>query len=551
MANEILTPITLWEGFDDTLPLKETVLKSETIGNAVFNYVYFSGRQVGKSRVRIYGVYAKQKKPKSDTIIILPSVSDAFDVDLVSYYSNLGFNVLTVDLCGKRDGATDFTDYPEDISYANFNTRGTTMDFVDKTAKETCWYEWCAVARYAVSYAKADNPNGKIGVLGLKHGANVAWQLVGTDDRVSAAAFAYGAGWLAYKGVNKFTQEEIQLDDERCKFIAGVDAHSYAQLVKVPVLYLGATNSFEFDAERAVDTLQRVNNQNKCWHNFVNSSVDTLDEYCLADVNYFFLKHLSGKRIKLPTTPKLSVEVDGEDVYYTVEYSNFDEVKSVQVYASSNDYEPNKRVWFMPVKVASEDCKITFKRRLYGFVDFDIAYAVVKYKNGMAVSSKFSFEKIEVNSNSKIPSVIFSSSRLMTTFIIDKFSGKRLGNVFTEEKLREYVSGPLGILGISTKNTISSYAIKNFASTLSDSSFIKFDSFTPISDTVTIKLLSSNGFEYVSTVNLSGQNSWQNVTVEFNEFKTEIGMPIKNFDDIYSIAVSSKGNVAINNFLIL
>ncbi|MBQ3235609.1 MAG: dienelactone hydrolase family protein [Clostridia bacterium] len=551
MANEILTPITLWEGFDDSLPFKETVLKTETIGNAVFNYFYFSGRSVAKKRVRIYGVYAKQKNTKSDTIVILPSVSEGADVNLVSYFSSLGFNVLTVDLRGKVDGETDFTVYPDEISYANYEQRGRRMDYVDTNARETSWYEWCAVARYAVSYAKADNPNGKIGVLGLKHGANVAWQLTATDDRVNAAVFAFGAGWLAYKGVDKFSQEEIELDDERCRFIAGVDAHSYAQLVKVPVLYLGATNSPEFDPERAIDTLQRVNNQNKSWHNFVNSSFDTLDRYCLTDVQVFFQKYLSSKRVKFPSVPKISLEVDGEDVVYTVEFSNVDDVKSVHVYASSNAMNASERVWFMPPLESSKEGECVFRRRLHGFVDFEIAYAVVKYNSGLALSSKFVFENVNINSNSKIPNVIFSSSRLMTTFIVDDFKGKKLGNTFTVDKLREYVNGPLGILGVSTKNTLISYAIKEFGEVLNDKSFIKFDVFTQVADTVTIKLLSKSGFEYATSVKLLGQNKWQNLTVEFSEFKTDIGMPIKNFDDIYSIAVSSQGGVAVNNFLVL
>ena len=551
MSNEILTPITLWEGFDDSLPFKETVLKTETIGNANFNYFYFSGRSILKKRVRIYGVYAKQKNTKSDTIIILPSVSERADVNLVTHFASLGFNVLTVDLRGKVDGEADYTVYPEEISYANYETRGRTMEFVDDSAKNTCWYEWCAVARYAVSYAKANNPNGKIGVLGLKHGANVAWQLTATDDRVDASAFAFGAGWLAYKGVSKFSQEEIELDDERCRFIAGVDAHSYAQLVKVPVLYLGATNSPEFDPERAVDTLQRANNQNKSWHNFVNSSVDTLDSYCLNDVNCFFQKYLSAKRVKFPNIPKISLEVDGEDVIYTVEFSTALDVKSVHVYTSSNELNSSERVWFMPPLESASDGKCVFRRRLHGFVEFEIAYAVVKYNTGIALSSKFVFESVNVNSNSKIPCVIFSSSRLMTTFIVDNFKGKKLGNTFTLDKLREYVSGPLGILGVSTKNTLVSYAIKEFSNVLDGSSFIKFDVYTPVNDTITIKLLSKSGFEYLTSVNLAGQNKWQNLTIEFSEFKTDIGMPIKKFDDIYLISVSSNGGVAINNFLVL
>lgn len=551
MANNILTPLNLWDDFNSLLPLKETTLKRETIQNAVFNYVYFSGRQVGNERVRIYGIYAEQKNSKAGTIIIVPSVDEPLDADLVLYFSNCGFNVLAVDLYGKCDNCTDFTVYPQAISYANYVEAGRTFDFVDNTAKETCWYEWSAVVRYAISYAKEKKPMGKIGLLGVKHGANVAWQVSAVDDRVNTSAFLFGAGWQAYKGVYKYTQEEIELDDERCRFIAGVDAHSYAQLVKVPVLYLGATNNPEFDVERAVDTLQRVDNHNKTWHHFVNVAIDKLDRYSLKDLEIFFSKFISNKKIKLQNVPKVYLEQDGEDVIYTVECADVENIEKVQVFASSNDINPAERVWFMPSLSSSNEGVFTFKRRLYGIVDFEIAYAVVRYKNGLTLSSKFAFDKINVKSNSKIPNVIFSSSRLLTRFMFKEIKADLLSNVICVDKIKTYINGPFGILGISTKNKLISYAVKKFADVLNENSFIKFDVFTSVPDVIKIDFITNDGMEFSHKITLSPCDKWQNLTIELSDFKTDIGMPIKDYSKINAICVSSKGDVAINNFLVL
>lgn len=552
MANKILTPVTLWDKFSSNLPLNETTLLSETIGNAVFNYVYFSGRNVGSSRVRIYGIYAQQKNAKASTVIILPDVAGTVDVDLITHFSNLGFNVLSVDLRGKREGVLDYTVYPDKITHANYDNSSETFNYVKTTAKDTCWYEWCAVAKYAVSYAKSKSPNAKIGVLGIKHGANVAWQLTATDDRVSASAFVSGAGWLAYKNVFKHSGEEIVLDDERCKFIAGVDMHTYAQHVKVPVFYTATTNSDNFDVDRAVDTLQRVDNQNKCWFNFTNASKSVIDENSLKDIEIFFEKFIGGKKVKLPLIPKIYAELDGEEVNYTVEVSQFSEVESVSVYASNNDLNPADRVWFyLAQPKLVKDGEYLFKRRLYGQVNFELCYAVVKYKNGLTLSSKFDYQELNVHSNSKIPSVMFSSSKLMTSFIVKDVKTELLGDVFSLEKLYNYVKGPCGIVGVSTKNTLITYSIKKFLDTLSGDSLIKFDAFTSVPDTLTIKLYSSDGNEYFITNYLEGSEKWQNFTVPFLEFKTEIGMPLKNFQDIYCMTVYSQGSVLVNNFLIL
>lgn len=552
MANKILTPVTLWDKFSSNLPLNETTLLSETIGNAVFNYVYFSGRNVGSSRVRIYGIYAEQKNVKASTVIILPDVSGTVDVDLITHFSNLGFNVLSVDLAGKRDGVLDYTVYPEKISHANFENCSETFNFVKTTAKDTCWYEWCAVAKYAISYAKSKSPNAKIGVLGIKHGANVAWQLTATDERVNASAFVSGAGWLAYKNVFKHSGEEIVLDDERCKFIAGVDMHTYAQHVKVPVFFTATTNSDNFDVDRAVDTLQRVDNQNKCWFNFTSASKSVIDKNSLKDIEFFFEKFIGGKKIKLPSIPKIYSELFEEEVKYTVEVSLSSEVESVSVYASNNDLNPADRVWFYlanPIKVDGDE--YIFKRRIYGQVNFELCYAVVKYKNGLTLSSKFDYQELNVHSNSKIPSVIFSSSRLMTSFIVKDVKTKLLGDVFSLDKLYNYVKGPCGIVGVSTKNTLISYSIKKFSENLNSNSIIKLDAYTSVPDNLTIKLFANDGNDYFVTLTLDGGDNWENFTLPFSEFKTEIGMPIKNFSEIYCMTVYSQGSVLVNNFLVL
>ena len=552
MANKILTPITLWEKFNENHSLNETTLLSETIGNAVFNYVYFSGRNVGVSRVRIYGIYAQQKNAKANTIVILPDVSGKVDIDLITHFANRGYNVLSVDLAGKRDGVSDFTVYPDKISYANFEKCESTFNYVENTAKETCWYEWCAVARYAVSYAKSKSPNAKIGVLGVRHGANVAWQLTATDSRVTASAFIMGAGWLAYKDVFKHSGEDIKLDDERCRFIAGVDAHAYAQHVKVPVFYVSTTNCDEFDVDRSLDTLQRVDNQNKCWHNFTCMSKDVLGIDSLIGIEQFFDKFVSNKRIKIPSKPKIYAEVDGEDICYYVEASNPEEITSVKVYASSNDLNPSERVWFLVSDLISKkDGEYVFKRRLYGKVDFEISYAVVTYSSGITLSTNFDCQELNVYSNSKIPSVIFSSSKLTSNFIVKQFKTKLLGDVFSMNNLYDFVKGPCDIIGVSTKNTLISYSIKKLIDGLNYDSFIKFDAYTSVPDCLTIILSSSEGTEYSVSLSLEGSEVWENFSLPFTEFKTSEGIPLKRFDDIYSMTIYSMGSALVNNFLIL
>ena len=56
--NAFLTPTSLWEGFDDGLPLKEAEVNKIKVENTVMTELYFSGRAIESERVRIYGFYS-------------------------------------------------------------------------------------------------------------------------------------------------------------------------------------------------------------------------------------------------------------------------------------------------------------------------------------------------------------------------------------------------------------------------------------------------------------------------------------------------------------
>ena len=53
----ILTPISLWEGFDASMPTKANMLSEIRYDNVVHRDFFFSGRAVGNERVRIFGTY--------------------------------------------------------------------------------------------------------------------------------------------------------------------------------------------------------------------------------------------------------------------------------------------------------------------------------------------------------------------------------------------------------------------------------------------------------------------------------------------------------------
>ena len=270
-VRKILTPSAIWGEFKGDLPLKDSKVSEMTYDKITYTEVYFSGRETESGRVRIYGLYARPHPlpagRKLGAVLILPDFCDTVDLETVNHFAKQGYAVLMVDYRGETGETVNHTNYPTEIEYANYSKAGEIFK-VERTAMETCWYEWVAVAKYAISYLRARPEVDKIGIVGIKQGGNVGWQALFNEQRVSCFVTLFGMGWQAYKGYSKYEGTDIEMNDERYRWLGGVEAHVYAQYVTCPVLYVAGTNSSEFDCDRGVDTLARVNPSIKCSFNY-------------------------------------------------------------------------------------------------------------------------------------------------------------------------------------------------------------------------------------------------------------------------------------------
>ncbi len=556
MAQTILTPKTLWEDFNDTLPLKESIVKSLSLNGIDIKHIYFSGREVGGERVRIYGIYAKNLMESKGSILILPDVYSTIDTELIVKYASLGYEVLSVDLGGKsidkEESQKDYTSYPDVVSYANIENSYESMYFVHTTAKNTAWYEWAAVGRYAINYLKEKNHNNKIGVLGIKYSSNIAFMLSATDSRISASCNLFGAGWLAYKGISKHSNEEIEMNEERYRFLAGIDVQAYSQFITCPVMFLSSTNNGEFDFERSIDTLSRISNQEDLRYNFVTYSKDVLDYHCFINTTLFFDKHLANGKVEFPLQPQLQAEnVDGEIVYEII-VDDYKNVKNVHLLCANYTENSLERVWFRATEKENNQEKIIFSRPNFENYNYDIAFAVVSYKNGVTISSKLSYNKFDTKNQVKLPKIIFSSHNLITGFIAEDIKDDDLiGGIFADEKIYHLQKGPCELPGLFTNNTLTSYRLKQLQNDLKLSSTLKFDVYSAVFTVLKLSITDCDGNTYFYEKKINQNKFWQNIMVGLSEFKTKDGLPIENPNNLLFISITSVGEFAINNFLLL
>ena len=140
MANKILTPITLWSDFDDSLPIQCTVLEEREEDGVLLRKLRCFGRDVGGVRVNIFAVYcAPAGETAPPALLILPDASQTADVAFAERFAKKGYAVLMPDYRGEWESCEEYTIYPEAIPYANYRSAGRRLDFADDTAKERSW----------------------------------------------------------------------------------------------------------------------------------------------------------------------------------------------------------------------------------------------------------------------------------------------------------------------------------------------------------------------------------------------------------------------------
>lgn len=563
ISPKILSPVMLWENFDAAQPLKESVIGEEVYDDIVYRETYFSGRETNDGRVRIFGVYAKSKstgkKSNKGAILILPDFSDTVNYDVINLYVKQGYAVLMVDYRGKFGETENYTKYPESVSYANYENCKDAIDEVTVSAWETCWYEWAAVAKYAVSFLKSLPEIERVGVLGIKNGANIGWILCGTDARVDCFVPLFGAGWRGYKGVFKNGSEEIRADDSHLRFLAGIDAHAYAQYVKCPVFYMGASNSPDFDFDRTVDTMMRISDGVIRYTNYAPYYRDVLNKNCKRNVDLFFAKYLLDFKLLFPEEPVLSCMVDENVLSCDVEldFSDLKKPKTVTVYVAEGGVNPANRDWQPAVmlKGLREDKK-SFTYKISGNCEFVTLYAVVEYRSGVTVSSNSVCKKVSLNS--PFPQkLLYSAKDRYPSFSTYDLASKSIGGLFFEnDDGITVVPGANGIMGISSPyGSIVSYKMNNQNVALNSNSIVLADvyaeDYTSLKVTLMVEASPLETVDYSCVLDLKGGNIWQNVSIKAVDFKNAMCLSVKDYSKVVAIRFETENKCVYNNVLII
>lgn len=559
MSTKMLTPITLWNDFDDSLPLNTEIVKETERGNAKLTYIKFSGRAYGSSRVRIFGLFAKPLTGSSfPALLILPDVEHTCDEDLALHFVEKGYAVLMVDYGGVRENG-DYTIYPEELSYANFRDDNCARrtQFVDDTAKETSWYEWVGVARYSLKWMRGCNEIGLVGVLGLKRGGDVAWQLAATAD-VNCVITVCAGGWNAYRGICKFGDNtELKMNDERYRFLAAVDAQAYAQYVRCPVLMLCATNDSGFDADRAFDTFARINSEQEKTFYFSARYDGHIGNSALNDLHLFTDKYLKGREVFMPEPVEISIEEDEGDLVAKIRFDRNGEAKYCEVYMAEDNLDSATRDWTRcSLKRDEGDGVAYFYLNAYEGSKMVFAFAKAKYSCGFAVSSKIAVKRLEKRylNSSSVSRILYSSKEGTGSFTLNCYNKNVVADCFLDNTQKPVYlkEGPCGIKGVSSSYGLRLYRLSDSRYRPSGNALLKLDVYSDKEQELNVGVViagKEKREEFICKLRLPGGEKWFNYILSAKDFKNEVNKPLSAFSDGTYVTFSAADEFCLNNFL--
>ena len=461
-----------------------------------------------------------------------------------------------VDYRGEWEGSEYSTVYPDNVGYANTVNCGRAKDFVDESAVKTSWYEWVAVGIYARKFIVQRTGSENIAVVGLRDGGEIAWKLA-VAKKFSCVIPVCAAGWQAYSGVSKFKSDEQKLNNERYRFIAGIDSQAYAPYVQCPVMLLCSTNDPRFDYDRAYDTFSRINPE------FAGESVIAYSVECdsaigmksTADMFMFLVKYLKRRQIFIPQPVEVTVGVDEEqNLVATAKFDNLGVVEESGMFFAEDCIDSAVRDWTLCDKVLKiSDTEQKFFLNIYEETSTLFVLCYAKYTNGFTIWSKMAVKKISgrfKNTHGKCR-VMYTSKNGIDGFSVADICSVAVGGIFFTDSLMvpEIVTKAKDIKGVYSEYGLTTYRLSSSGYAPSKDNVLKLDVFCDETSEITFTIVNSaDGEIYKYSQNILG-GVWQSLILESKLFKTVNGSQLSDYAHNLRFCISCEGKYAINNLM--
>ena len=562
----IVSAISLWKKYKIAPTLGVSIWGEEREKGRVYMHLSYSGHIVSDGSVRIYARFAKPEgEGPFPAVLLLQDVGEQPDKELMDYFVDRGYAVLAPDYTGKMqadDERAMRTVYPPSLSYGNYEQARGLKSLKDVETDKTTWVEWTYVALYSISCLKARTDVGNIGVVGIRTGGDIAWQAMLSED-VKCGVPVNSVGWRSFLHISKFGANTAHnLSDDRHRYIAAVEAQSYAPYVKCPVLMLCALRDEGFDCDRAYDTYSRIGNE---YGNGLNYSLNCgacIGPHGLTDMDLFLEKNLKGRQIYIPEGVNVNIREDGDELEISVDYDKEGILEEVGVFYAEGDVKtnPTYRDWQKIYKAQGRtvrDQKASCRIKPFAGATAVFAYAYAKYINGFRVTSRITSKRLTQKHPNVVKNRRLFSGNEMDCFSVAEYNDYAIGGIFLEqEAIPKASEGYGGIKGVYSMGGIRTYKIGSPRYIPDENVLLEFDVYSAETQTIKVTVESadveSDTETYTCEVDVKGGGKWKRIILKSADFKGAYGAPLQNFRDgsalVFDCAEEEK-EFAVRNIL--
>lgn len=554
MELKFMTPTEVWEGFNPTQdPLESSIISSETDENFVCAKQFFTAKTTASGKLRAYieVYYDKRWADDRAAILILPPLAQINYKEFVRQIVKEGYVACVLDYAGAFPDDNLHTTFPQEYAYASFPEAEKHLLSIESDARHTPWYIWSAITRRAITllveHKLVDTEH--IGILGVSSGAQVAWQVAGTDPRVRALVAINGGGYLWASGKPRFTSTNIPEDDEERAFSTGVGAETYSRFVTCPTLFIALAESTSNDIDRVGDVISGVKSHSK--QLIISNSDDQISTKELGAMLGWLRANfaLSGKESIIPT---IAFEASDGELY--VKINSVKAVSKRSLFVCYGEPHPYNRYWKQIAdlqKVGPHEYSAHIP--VINDKELIVAYATFEFGDGNIVSTPVIGtvpETLDVKPDDN-PADVYSSRIIYDGSMgLGNFMPKTR-NIVIDSSILHQQEGPFEIKGITTdEGDIALYRSAHEIEALSRTTALHFDAYSPTERDLDVVMTTYPGFKrYIATAHLKGGEFWQKILLESSDFKSDEGKTLGKFSDTKCLYIKDANGVVFNNFL--
>ncbi len=552
MEKKTLTPVQLWQDFDNyCTPLNVSIVGYEIVNNIAITEYYFTALTAEDGEIRVYAKsFCRPNSINNPTIMFIDEFYPDDNIENVMHFIKLGYTVVSFDYRGIDAKSNLYTHYPNSLDYGNIKNSGEHFNTAKFGIENCSIFLWSKIARRVITFIESLSACDSSRIVSIAHntGANILWQVAGTDHRLRAIVPVYNTGFSEFNGnISNYSSLDVSAEAERTRWVIGLAVPSYAKFVTCPVLFVGASNSRDYDILSLANTINMLPIDTYRAEIITIGTDKNLDFRARSSIVSLIGNILDDKENY--TSPTLTRSVSEGGLFFDISADvRFSTVLKAELHVSYGN-APSALMSWKTINVGmGMDGNGRASIKAFDLNEKITAMVTIVYSNNVILTTELdSFRPADISlgikKSVKNNRILYERSLGTRAFYLKDKS------LLIDPDTITLQSGPLDIVGITSScKELVCYNIGDIKNKSVDNA-LQIDCYTPESKTFTIKLTDTNLLDYFAIISITANDEWIKLTLDAQNFKDNDSKPLRTWEFIKAFSFVDAENVIFNNII--